>query len=48
MLSRSDIDNLKRLNGIRKKLGLAIDTDNFNTQSLLLAINDKTRSRGQK
>jgi hypothetical protein len=38
MLSKSDIEYLKRVNGVRKELGLAIDNQSFNQHSFITAI----------
>jgi hypothetical protein len=40
MLSKSDIEFLKRVNDVRKELGLALDTDQLNKQSFLSAISE--------
>lgn len=38
MLSRTDIEYLKRVNGLRKKLGLSLDEEQFNAHSFLTSI----------
>ena len=38
MLKRKDIEYLKQVNGIRKKMGIALDSDEFNKHSFLSAI----------
>ncbi len=40
MLSRSEIEYLKKVNGVRKKMGLALDTDQYKHKSFLLAVSD--------
>ena len=38
MLSKSDIEYLKRVNGVRKEMGLAIDDQAFNQHSFITAV----------
>ena len=38
MLSRTDIEYLKRVNAVRKRMGLALDEDQINKDSFLNAI----------
>lgn len=38
MLKKSDIEYLKRVNGVRKKLGLAIDDHLFNQHDFISAL----------
>lgn len=38
MLNRTDIEYLKKVNAIRKKMGIALDSEEFNQQSFLSAI----------
>lgn len=38
MLSKSDIEYLKRVNGVRKEMGLSIDDQSFNQHSFITAV----------
>ncbi len=38
MLNRTDIEYLKQVNAIRKKLGIALDSKEFNQHSFLSAM----------
>jgi hypothetical protein len=40
MLSKSDIEYLKKVNGVRKDMGLALDTEQCNRKSFLLAVSE--------
>jgi len=40
MLSKSDIEYLKKVNGIRKELGLTLDTEQCRHKSFLLAVSE--------
>ncbi|MBN2523161.1 MAG: hypothetical protein JXB24_07785 [Bacteroidales bacterium] len=40
MISRAEIEFLKRINGVRKKMGLDIDIDQCNQHTFLLAISN--------
>jgi hypothetical protein len=40
MMSRSEIEYLKKVNGIRKKMGLALDTNQCKRKSFLLAVSE--------
>jgi hypothetical protein len=40
MLNRSEIEYLKKVNGVRKKLGLALDTDQCKRKSFLIAVSE--------
>lgn len=44
MLSRTDIEYLKRMNAVRKRMGLSLDPDQVNKHSFLTAISE-ARSR---
>lgn len=54
MLSKSDIEYLKRMNGIRKELGLSLDADQISKHSFLSAASEarqntpKKRENGKK
>jgi hypothetical protein len=45
MMSRAEIEYLKRVNDIRKEMGLALDLNQCNRKSFLLAL---AEVRGQK
>ena len=45
MISRAEIEYLKRVNGVRKKLGLEIDIDQCNQHTFLLAISNAKKKR---
>ncbi len=47
MLNRADIEYLKRVNAIRKRLGIAIDAEEFNQHSFLSAMAE-VRSHNSK
>jgi hypothetical protein len=45
MLSRSEIEYIKKVNGIRKKMGLALNTDQCKHKSFLLAVSEITNQK---
>jgi hypothetical protein len=47
MLNRSEIEYLKKVNGIRKKMGLALDTDQCKRKSFLLAISEVKKQKSE-
>lgn len=48
MLSKSDIEYLKRVNDVRKELGLALDTDQLNKRSFLSAAFEARHNTSKK
>ena len=47
MLSKTDIEYLKRVNGIRKEMGLALDAASFNQHAFIEAMAE-AKQRNQK
>lgn len=45
MISRAEIEYLKKVNGIRKKMGLDIDIDQCNQHTFLLAISNAKKKK---
>ena len=48
MLSKSDIEYLKRVNDVRKEMGLSLDTDQLNKQSFLSAVSEARHNTSKK
>lgn len=48
MISKSDIEFLKRVNDVRKKLGLALDTEQLKKQSFLSAVSEARNNTSKK
>lgn len=45
MLSRTDIEYLKRVNAVRKRMGLALDPNQVNKQTFLTALAEVKNTR---
>jgi len=44
MISKAEIEFLKKVNGVRKKMGLEIDIDQCNEHTFLLAISNAKKN----
>jgi hypothetical protein len=44
MLNRIDVEYLKRINAVRKRMGLSLDADQVNRHSFLTALADNRKT----
>ena len=47
MISKAEIEFLKKVNGVRKKMGLEIDIDQCNQHTFLLAISNAKKKKNE-
>ncbi len=47
MISKAEIEYLKKVNGVRKKMGLEIDIDQCNEHTFLLAISNANKNNNK-